>query len=995
MVFKKRNDNSAFTKDQENRESGGRQFDSQGKPLVGRYRDGSTPSQSQRAYGVAQMQIGTAREAAKRAGITWDEQAFFNDPDYNRRLGNEHMTYLRQKYNGDTSMAEAAYHSGEGTVDKGIATYGKSKFYKALGPEGLAYIGKQGAGGRGTSPTSTPVANATEGEKKSMAGNQFQITDPYAVSSKLSQDTKTFQDRTQAYDDSVLGAAQALGSIRQQQTEALTTSVDARREINSELQTQTKAMIDQARPIFQKRQAIRDRQQELAGMNPLARAIKGTFDPNYNEVELRAQDGIARNQLAGMDEEYKYVSSLQGTMDRLIAADYATQNEVWSLQADSVKEDLAIMAQSVGASQAIMNATTQGLENQMGVIRAQAQARQDTLSQLSPGQVNEALSQAQASPDGHATINGVPLGVGELSELQRSYERQSLALEGMKMGLETQRLSFAQAQEDNLIENMTYPQVQEAIKNGGQFNGVQLDVTKLNQYAANHASLREQSLNQVGLNSAPGMVISGVRQIEAAYNGTNQRMIQAFGQIPEEQRLAVNQVTSQLQMLTRGLNEANARGVGQEYAAQAIPQINALLKQQSTIIDNTAKRWAGNDKDLQAVGVAWLKGEPLSSDAAVRGLIKMARNGAPPGTRLTGPAKAMFDIATRAINAETAAPANTDMKSILNPTSKESKAEKEAALIKRVSTEVRQAYSDQFADELIRSTPRIAQGIRVNGRPHPFNQVSQEDFATSVAVGDEAGFKVVGGDLGLSPSDVKAMFKQGTASPIWQRLKTANKWDDNQFGVIGQKLQEAQAQSMLQALDASDSAKPGFRPSQAYSDLLNDPNYQARVGTLINQQGRAGFGDFLAMSAGSGASVGEQFRAYASGIRQSNAALSSVNVRNRVQQRNSFIGDPTTKLGATLTAMDGLDSGEIQALSKAVVARAKDPSQPHFIANAGANQQESVAEMGGDQFGRYSWIIRTQKFEDPAIEAIRKKAASQWPASTNIIDRLVTMFKGN
>ena len=34
---------------------------------MGRYPDGSTPPKGKRAFGAGQMQIGTAREAAKRA----------------------------------------------------------------------------------------------------------------------------------------------------------------------------------------------------------------------------------------------------------------------------------------------------------------------------------------------------------------------------------------------------------------------------------------------------------------------------------------------------------------------------------------------------------------------------------------------------------------------------------------------------------------------------------------------------------------------------------------------------------------------------------------------------------------------------------------------------------------------------------------------------------------------------------------------------------------
>jgi hypothetical protein len=54
-------------------ESGGRQFGPDGRTLVGHYRDGSMPKPSERAYGVGQMQIGTAKNVAAAHGIEWNE----------------------------------------------------------------------------------------------------------------------------------------------------------------------------------------------------------------------------------------------------------------------------------------------------------------------------------------------------------------------------------------------------------------------------------------------------------------------------------------------------------------------------------------------------------------------------------------------------------------------------------------------------------------------------------------------------------------------------------------------------------------------------------------------------------------------------------------------------------------------------------------------------------------------------------------------------------
>lgn len=145
-------------------ESGGRQFGPDGKPLIGRDSKGRVPGADRGgpAYGVAQMQIGTARDVAKQLGIPFDEQRFYNDPQYNYQLGLAHYQQLRQKY-GNPALAAGAYHSGQGNVDRAVAKYGPEGFVQGLGPEGQNYVqsvmGRMGqlAQGFGTAP---PAFNA-------------------------------------------------------------------------------------------------------------------------------------------------------------------------------------------------------------------------------------------------------------------------------------------------------------------------------------------------------------------------------------------------------------------------------------------------------------------------------------------------------------------------------------------------------------------------------------------------------------------------------------------------------------------------------------------------------------------------------------------------------------------------------------------------------------------------------------------------------------------
>ncbi len=92
-------------------ESGGRQFDTDGKPLTS----------SAGAIGIAQMMPATAREWAEKSGIGWDEEKFRNDPQYNLTVARWGFDGLVKKYGGNLAQVYAAYNAGPRWVDEAVA----------------------------------------------------------------------------------------------------------------------------------------------------------------------------------------------------------------------------------------------------------------------------------------------------------------------------------------------------------------------------------------------------------------------------------------------------------------------------------------------------------------------------------------------------------------------------------------------------------------------------------------------------------------------------------------------------------------------------------------------------------------------------------------------------------------------------------------------------------------------------------------------------------
>jgi Transglycosylase SLT domain len=89
-------------------ESSGQQFDANGQPLTS----------SAGAIGVMQVMPTTAPEAAKMAGVPWDEYAYKNDPDYNKIIGIAYLENMLERYDGNVEKALIAYNAGPGRADQ-------------------------------------------------------------------------------------------------------------------------------------------------------------------------------------------------------------------------------------------------------------------------------------------------------------------------------------------------------------------------------------------------------------------------------------------------------------------------------------------------------------------------------------------------------------------------------------------------------------------------------------------------------------------------------------------------------------------------------------------------------------------------------------------------------------------------------------------------------------------------------------------------------------
>lgn len=151
-------------------ESGHRQFDEEGRTL----------RSPKGAAGIAQVMPGTAPEAARLAGLPYNEQRYLTDPEYNEALGRAYYNKQLETF-GSKDKAAAAYNAGPGALRNALrrAEREGGDYLSYLPAETRAYVpkvlGLAGARGEEGVPRITPeaVTRAREGFRLDRMAGSF------------------------------------------------------------------------------------------------------------------------------------------------------------------------------------------------------------------------------------------------------------------------------------------------------------------------------------------------------------------------------------------------------------------------------------------------------------------------------------------------------------------------------------------------------------------------------------------------------------------------------------------------------------------------------------------------------------------------------------------------------------------------------------------------------------------------------------------------------
>lgn len=984
-----------FDAAQEALESGGRQHDKQGKPLVGRYRDGTTPPKGKEAYGAGQMQIGTARNTAKRHGIQWDENRFMNDREYNLSLADAHKGDLMRKYKGNRAHADAAYHSGEPAVDRAIARYGPSGFARGLGPEGRNYVRRlaeaRGKNGGGGSAAVSGTQNFFEGLESAIApevaasqnvsSNAGAIFGSDERINKETADVRTMQERQKG----ALGVLDQVAQAAQtQQMSSMIRKVEETRGISDQIVAANQELQRQVRPVFEARWRVANQMDQLAVMNPLEKGIRSIFDLNYDEEYLGGQLKDFDATLDMRMRDFDYLNKLHAVSLGEIERRYGLDTAVSDLLAQQAKEDTTLIGLQLANTQGFLDTSMAEIGNQAQIIAAKAGATRDILGRLDSITMANLMNQAQTS-GGVVEYGGVKIAYAQLREALQDKEKQEWAIEGYKIGIASQRMDFAEKSAENIMQYASREQLESWIANGGKAtlpDGTTIDLPqdKLTHYLQNHR-LREEGMAQdvaAAIPEAQALKMGADAMLQSV--GLYQRAAGFFKPgTPQNEQMA-GALRSQESAL-RELIAAQKAGKPQAVINALVEKMSVAQQGVAALVDNTILQSVGGNKQSAQYVSAFVKGIELSDGDAASAVVHFALQGGMPEQLKASPA-------ARQVFGEA-------MKIVKDHRLDENGKPRSAAALKQIVTDkvLSQAgatVGQQNFERLYNTLPATA---REDG--NALGRIPQEQWASMRAAAERdaipgmvSWFQTEKKLPGVTPEKVRIMVQTGRApgnTPadlrLWEAFNTpeaAGQWN----GLEQRKL--------VEELDDIAPLQPGTANSKLLVDYLRSDKLTQRLERFGSISRNSSFGDYVLSPMING--VLERRVGEFAGILDDSRSAVYQSAQSRAKQfDNAYAKNPIARAHNILSSIDGVGRSGADKLLPFLRSRQNDPAFLVAAAQVGVLEWTNITGVRTpinsrsivmSQERAMLQALQSTKFDDPVLEALRKKAVSGWDSAS-------------
>lgn len=844
-------------------------------------------------------------------------------------------------------------------------------FHVNFGEGGDSHNHGGGGGANAPAPEPRVIQPASKQERQAMEKDkEFKIADPFAEEAVIGEQTQEVRAKA--------GQAQSVfeevsSQIQEAMDDRLYSAADTvrqKKEINDTLQADAEQTLNQMRPLLERRVQLADKRAEIAQMNPLERLFAGAFDPDKNLEALGAEARVVEGQISARYESLQQLSSVQQTLLASIAGEGSDMDALLQLNIGALEQDARLANLSLSAASQVLESSLSAIGAQGNVTQAQQAVRNEVLGNLSLEQATEALADARANGDG-VEVNGVFIPLGQMAAAQQALDSADISMQSRQIALEQGKLNLADRHEADIIDKMTPEQVKSAIENNGMWQGQQFSVSKLAIAQQNHKAMADQKAGDI-LNQESGEFYAiSAKAMGSQADGTTQRMQNLFGAVPPSQKQYVASLSARFQAHKKKIEEAKAAGVRPRVLQGLMQEFGALQKQQEQVIDSAVKAWAGGNKSLEGIGNAWVRGLPITGSQAAEALDAIAAGDVPSNIRMSGPAAQVF----RRIQQQN--------KGKGKPTTEEEKAA-------RVES-TREAAASQFVqssmNEVMATLPETAAGIRDENGRHPFSRVDPGDYRYALQEGDKRGEMLIAENLGLKTNELRDIAAKGKFSKYWKQAEGAEiisgvTLDTKTVGALNQYILGAQTQEMLRFLDKSQSATPDFKPSSAFADLFQNPQFLKATQDAVTSQGGSSFGDYITSAAGLPGFESE-LRNYAGSVQTAHAAIRGEERQIRNQFINDFEVRPQTRLKTVLGNMDSLSDREAQQLYDGM-SKLEINGRNIFYQGTGSKARNRAVDD----------VILKHKLPDPYLEGLRKKAAKEWERSLVKTSRLLNTMWG-
>jgi hypothetical protein len=632
-------------------ESGGHQFDASGKPL--RSEAG--------AIGVAQIMPSTGPEAARDAGLPWDPVKFEQDADYNQRLGEAYHAKLVRKYGGDRTKADAAYHSGPGTVDKLIASRG-ADWASGLGPRGKKYIAmidgvNAGSGGSSMANgagTSNPVLGADF--LGSLAVSPATPDDPNAIISDEQAQAGSKQalgkvgdalTRSQAFFDKM---DQAVQETQEQRRARMEGNVKAIESISNAQEAETADLVERTKPLLEARNKEAAQLFKLTQMNGLEKGIKSIFDPNYSEEHVARKLQVLDTALNTFGQNYQFASGLREQMLKHLDTIDSAHASLENLNMKELDETGQVIMKGIEVANQQLGYVNDEVATKGNLIKAHALNVDNYLSERSTAELTKLAGDA-INNNGFIMADGVKLSLGDIRQRLTGALQQDFAIKSQKLALQSNEMQVADQAGAHWADHASLTQLQAAAAHGGEYNGIKVPLSVLTAQIAD----REHQHDLMAADIVQGDPVS---QLQSSMRGAaddlqlyGTRMATVFGGQGLPREVAADwELTRQLgNQIVDAMKKAGPAGVSKEVAGAYVQQMTALRKRMADTVDAVATRYSGGDKETAGYLSSYLKGEKLDATAASEAMLHFLDSGGLPAqVRTTKSARAAFAAAQSA-----------------------------------------------------------------------------------------------------------------------------------------------------------------------------------------------------------------------------------------------------------------------------------------------------------------------------------------------------------